>query len=46
MQLVHEREKARLEKNWQRSDELREALEHTGYRVEDTPHGPVTVKMV
>ena len=39
MQLVEERQKARKEKQWQRSDELRKALFEKGYTVEDSPTG-------
>jgi len=38
-QLVDERETARKEKNWQRSDELRDLLKEKGILVEDTAHG-------
>jgi len=38
--LAQEREKARQEKNWQKSDELRKQIETQGFAVEDTPSGP------
>jgi len=38
--LVEEREKYRKEKNWQKSDELREKIKSLGFTVEDTPEGP------
>lgn len=37
--LVDEREAARAAKDWQKADELREAINLTGYLVEDTPQG-------
>ena len=37
--LVQERLTARREKNWQRSDELREQISKLGYLIEDTPQG-------
>ena len=39
-QLANEREKARREKNWERSDELRERISATGWDVRDTKDGP------
>lgn len=39
-QLAAEREKARQERNWQRADELRAALQKLGYAVEDSATGP------
>jgi cysteinyl-tRNA synthetase len=39
--LIQEREQARKEKNWKRSDELREALLQKGILVEDTPSGTI-----
>lgn len=38
--LADERETARIEKNWQRADELRAAITAAGYQVEDTRQGP------
>ncbi len=38
--LVEERGEARKAKNWQRADEIRDALDAKGYLVEDTPTGP------
>ena len=38
-QLVEEREKARREKNWKRSDELRERISALGWEVRDTKEG-------
>lgn len=42
--LVAERELARKEKNWARSDELRDQISKAGFRVEDTTAGPVVKK--
>jgi len=40
MTLVEEREKARLNKDWIRSDELRMEIELAGFEIEDSPEGP------
>ncbi len=40
-ELVQEREEARKQKNWSRSDELRARIAELGYTVEDTDSGPV-----
>jgi cysteinyl-tRNA synthetase len=40
-QLVAERQLARENKDWARSDELRDALLGQGITVRDTPHGPI-----
>ena len=37
--MADERAQARKEKNWKRSDELRDALAAAGYIVKDTPQG-------
>lgn len=42
--IVDKRETARKEKNWQKSDELRQELKNLGYEVEDTAHGPLILK--
>src|SRR4029077_17081111 len=39
-QLAEERENARREKNWKRSDELREQISALGWEVRDTKDGP------
>jgi cysteinyl-tRNA synthetase len=39
-QLAEEREKVRREKNWKRSDELREQISALGWDVRDTKDGP------
>jgi len=41
VQLVEERQDARAEQDWERSDELREAIEQAGWRVQDTTEGSV-----
>ena len=38
--LLDEREAARIARNYDEADRLREALNLKGYTVEDTPHGP------
>lgn len=38
--LVEERQQARKDKNWKRSDEIRDQLKALGIAVEDTPNGP------
>ena len=37
--MAEERAAARKEKNWKRSDELRDAIKNAGYILEDTPQG-------
>ena len=39
--LLEERQKARKEKNWKLSDELRNRIIEKGYTISDTPEGPV-----
>jgi cysteinyl-tRNA synthetase len=39
-QLAEERENARREKNWKRSDELRDRISSLGWEVRDTKDGP------
>lgn len=39
--LADEREKARKEQDWRRSDEIRKEIEDKGYKVEDTSSGPI-----
>lgn len=43
--MLAEREKARNEKDWNRSDELRDALAAEGLGVRDTPAGPVWFRL-
>ena len=38
-ELAEERQKARNEKNWEKSDELRDRINDMGYTVEDTAEG-------
>lgn len=38
--LVNKREKARLEKDWEASDYLREEIRELGWEISDTPNGP------
>lgn len=44
-ELAHEREAARKAKDFARADELREAIEKVGYRVEDTESGSTLHKL-
>lgn len=39
--LVEERDRARMEKNWAKSDELRREIENLGYKLKDTDKGTV-----
>ena len=39
MQIIEERKQARIEKNWNKSDELRDKLISLGYKVKDTSDG-------
>ncbi len=39
-QLIEEREAARVVRNWEEADRLREAINLKGFVVEDTPEGP------
>ena len=41
MEMIKEREKARKNKDWNKSDQLRDALLDRGIIVEDTPSGTV-----
>ncbi len=43
-QLTEERVQARLAKNWQKSDELRDAIEARGWAVRDTKEGQVLTR--
>jgi len=40
VQLANERQNARREKNWKRSDELRDQISALGWEVRDTKDGP------
>ncbi len=43
--IIEEREKARYEKNWAKSDELRDKIKNLGYEVKDTPEGQKIIKI-
>jgi cysteinyl-tRNA synthetase len=43
--LVEERTAARVQKNWARSDAIRDELQKRGYVIEDTPTGPRAKKI-
>lgn len=43
--ILEERAKARSEKNWAKSDELRDKLKEMGYSVKDTPQGQQLIKL-
>ena len=45
MNLVKEREKARVEKKWEKADELREKIKNKGYKVDDTSEGSKVQKI-
>ena len=45
LELVEERKKAREEKNWSLSDELRDKIKDKGYIVKDTKEGMTIEKM-
>lgn len=45
LELKKERDDARTQKNWQRSDELRKKIENNGYSIKDTPEGSVLEKI-
>ena len=38
--LLARREQARKDRDWQRADDLRKAIQNQGYIIEDTPQGP------
>ena len=40
-ELVRQRDKARLEKDWKRADQLREAIEAQGFLLEDAKGGTI-----
>ena len=40
-EIIKEREQARKDKNWSKSDELRDKLFSLGYTVKDTPNGMI-----
>ena len=41
MKIVEERKLARINKDWKKSDELRDKLMSFGYTVKDTPSGMI-----
>jgi cysteinyl-tRNA synthetase len=43
--LLEERKKAREEKDWEKSDSLRDKIESLGYKLEDNPKGQVIKKI-
>lgn len=43
--ILEERANARSEKNWAKSDELRDKLKEMGYSVKDTPQGQQLIKL-
>ena len=43
--LIDQREKARQQKNWKKSDELRQKIKKLGFRVEDTDKGSMVKKI-
>ena len=45
LKLQAERDAARVEKNWARSDELRKKIEELGYKIEDGPGGSRLTKI-
>lgn len=45
LKLVRERERYRLQKNWQKADEVRRKIQKLGYQVEDTKQGPKVKKI-
>ena len=45
IKMAEERAAARKNKDWKRSDELRDAIKAAGYIVEDTPQGPKLRKL-
>ena len=43
--LIHERKKARKNKNWAKSDELRDLIQSKGYSVKDTKEEMIVEKI-
>jgi cysteinyl-tRNA synthetase len=39
--IIHERENARKNQDWQKADELRDKLNEKGIDIKDTAHGPI-----
>lgn len=44
-QLIDEREAARIARNWEMADAIRDKLKLEGYELEDTPQGPKVTKI-
>lgn len=40
LNLINSREEARKNKDWEKSDELRDKLKKMGHQIDDTPYGP------
>lgn len=45
LEIVKEREKARKNKDWKKSDELRDKINSLGYEIKDTENGPLVSKI-
>jgi len=43
-QMLTEREAARISKDFKKADRIRSEIEHSGYRVDDGPDGPVLIR--
>jgi cysteinyl-tRNA synthetase len=43
-EMIHQREAARIAKNWPEADRLRDIIEHKGYELKDSPEGPRLTK--
>jgi len=46
LEIIEERKKAREDKNWQKSDELRDKLTSLGYNVKDTKDGMIIENVI
>ena len=44
IELVKQRENVRQDKDWQKSDQLREQIKKQGYSIDDTSTGPLVQK--
>jgi cysteinyl-tRNA synthetase len=45
LKIVEERESARKEKNWEKSDKLREEIKKLGFEISDTSEGAIVKKI-
>ena len=45
LNLVKQREKYRMQKNWQKADQIRQKIKDLGWWLEDTPQGPKLKKL-